>query len=428
MSPQESTSLPHSSVLLSIETDCSLCNLLDLNNTNRHYICGKTTLKCMASRLAAIYGHLRSTIARNTNNKRKMSSSSGVSLAILDDYAGIAPQHFKHISGLKVDSFPETIDPTKNDGLQKQIDRLKQYQIISTMRERTPIPADLQKQLSNLKLLMTTGMRNASIDMDAAKQHNITVTGTQGGQPKDPSSFPGDDLPPPPEGNSVNQHAWALLLSLCSRIPEDDHAVKTDGKAWQSGLMIPLGGKVLGCVGLGKLGGLMAKTGAQAFGMKVIAWSPNLTQEKADKEAEGAGLPKGSFKVVSKDELFKQADVVSLHLVLSDRSRGVVGEKELGMMKKSSIIINTSRGGLIDQDALLKVLKEGRIRGAALDVYWEEPLPADSPWRSKDFESQLVLSPHLGYVNYGTMNKWYQEQAEIVELWLKGEDVPNKIS
>lgn len=357
-----------------------------------------------------------------------MASSSDVSLAILDDYPGVAPEHFKHISGLKVNSYPETLDPTKQDGLNALVSRLKPYQIVSTMRERTPINAEVQKQLPNLKLLMTTSMRNASIDMKSATERGIIVTGTQGGRPNGTNAFSSDDLPPPPEGNSVNQHAWALLLGLCSRLPRDDHAVKSDSHAWQSGLMIPLGGKILGCVGLGRLGALMAKTGAQAFGMKVIAWSENLTQEKADAEAENSGLSKGTFKVVSKEDLFRQADVVSLHLVLSDRSRGIVGEKELGMMKKSALIVNTSRGGLIDESALMKALKEGTIRGAALDVFWEEPLSPNSPWRSKDFKSELVLSPHMGYVNAGTMNKWYQEQAEIVEHWLGGQEVPNKIN
>ena len=357
-----------------------------------------------------------------------MASSSTVSLAILDDYAGIAAKHFEHISGLKIDSYPETLNAAKQDGLDALAKRLQPYQIISTMRERTAIPAELQKQLPNLKLLMTTGMRNASIDLQSASERGIVVTGGKGDRPKDMSGFGGDDLPPPPSGNFVNQHAWALLLGLCARLPYDDHAIKTEAHAWQSGLGIPLGGKVLGCVGLGKLGMLMAKTGAQAFGMDVIAWSENLTQEKADAAAQEAGLGKGAFKAVSKDELFQQADVISLHLVLSARSKGVVGGKELSAMKKSAILVNTSRGGLIDEAAFVKVLKEGGIRGAALDVYSEEPLPADSPFRSKDFKSEVVLSPHMGYVNAGTMNRWYQEQAQIVEKWVKGEELINKMN
>lgn len=376
----------------------------------------------MAIRLKNIYNQL------NTNSKRTMVSSSPISVAILDDYQGIAAKHFQHISGIKVDSFPDTLQSTKKADLEAQIKRLQPYQVISTMRERTAFPAELQKQLPNLKLLMTTAARNASIDLDAATEQGIIVTGTAGGKPKHMENFSSDDLPPPERANSVNQHSWALLLGLCGNIARDDNALKTDPQAWQSGLTIPLGGKTLGLVGLGKLGSLMVKTGVLAFGMKAIAWSANLTQEKADAAAEKAGLAKSAIRAVSKEELFQEADVVSLHLVLSDRSKGVVGEKELGMMKKSALLVNTSRGGLIDEKAFLKVLKDGSIRGAALDVYWEEPIPSDSPWRSKDFKSELVLSPHLGYANAGTTNRWYEEQADILERWVKGEELLHKMN
>lgn len=376
----------------------------------------------MAARLNNITNHLGRTITSRQGLRRTMASSSEASLAILDDYAGIAASHFEHIKGLKVDSFPETLNAATPEGLEALAKRLQPYQVISAMRERTAILADLQKQLPNLKLIMTTGQRNASIDLKSAHELGITVTTALGARPKDTSGFIGDDLPPPPSGNFTNQHAWALLLGLCARLPQDDHAVKTDPKAWQSGFGIPLGGKTLGCAGLGKLGALMAKTAVQSFGMNVIAWSENLTQEKADKAAEDAGFAKGTFKAVSKEELFKQADVVSVHLVLSPRSRHVVGEKELAMMKKSALLVNTSRGGLIDDTAFIKVLKEGGIRGAALDVFSIEPLPEDSPYRSTDFKSQVVLSPHMGYVNGGVMNRWYQEQAQTVEKWMKGEE------
>ena len=375
----------------------------------------------MAVRLKSIYNQI------SKQSKRTMASPSETFVAILDDYQGIAPAHFKRLSEIKVDSFPDTLQMTKSEDLEEQVRRLEPYQVISTMRERTAFPEELQKRLPNLKLLMTTGARNASIDLNAATENGVVVTGTAGGKPKHMENWSSDDLPPPPQGNSVNQHSWALLLGLCGNIAKDDHAVKMES-GWQSTLAIPLGGKTLGLVGLGKLGSLMAQTGIQAFGMKAIAWSANLTQEKADAAAESAGLSKGTIKAVSKEELFKEADVVSLHLVLSDRSRGIVGEKELGMMKKSALLVNTSRGGLIDEKAFLKALKEGSIRGAALDVYWEEPLPRDSPWRSKDFESELVLSPHMGYANAGTMNKWYEEQAEILEKWLQGDELPHKMN
>lgn len=382
----------------------------------------------MAVRLKTIYNQISKPVIQATELKRTMASSSNVSVAILDDYQDIAPKHFSRLPGIKTDSFPETLQATKKDDLEALVKRLQPYQVISTMRERTAFPAELQKQLPNLKLLMTTGPKNASIDLKAATEHGITVTGTVGGKPKHMENYSTDDLPPPPQGNSVNQHAWALLLGLCGNIAKDDAALKNDSQAWQSTLTIPLGGKTLGLLGLGKLGTLMAQTGVQAFGMKAIAWSENMTQEQADAAAERVGLAKGTFKVVSKDELFKQADVVSVHLVLSDRSRGIVGQKELDMMKKTAVVVNTSRGGLIDEKAFLKALQAGSIRGAALDVYWEEPIPADSPWRSKDFKSEVVLSPHLGYANAGTMNRWYEEQAENLERWLKGEELLHKLN
>lgn len=339
-----------------------------------------------------------------------MSSNSQNSLAILDDYPGVAPKHFQHIQGLKVDSFPETLNPSTSNGLEALIQRLKPYEIISCMRERTPFPAELLQSLPNLKILLTTGLRNAALDLKAASSQGIIVAGTKGERPKHTSQEEEDeeeDLPPPAGHSAVNQHAWALLLSLCGRIPQDDRALKTNKKSWQNGLNISLAGKTLGVVGLGKLGTAMAKVGVLAWGMKVLAWSENLTQERADDAAEGAGLQKGIFQVVGKEELFKKADVVSLHVVLSERSRGIVGARELGWMKKRAVLVNTSRGPLVDERALVEVCKRGGIAGVALDVFDMEPLPQDSPWRESDgWESLVVLSPHMGYVNAGTMNRY----------------------
>jgi phosphoglycerate dehydrogenase-like enzyme len=217
----------------------------------------------------------------------------------------------------------------------------------------------------------------------------------------DHSAAQSSSAPPPPGYDSTTQHTWALILSLCSRIPQDNAALRSDPKVWQSGFSLALGGKTLGLVGLGKLGANAARIGAQAFGMKVIAWSENLTQDKADSAAEGAGLERGTFKAVSKEELFQTADVISLHYVLSPRSRGIVGAGELGMMRSTSVLINSSRGPLIDESALLATLEKGGIRGAALDVWWQEPLSEDSPWRRYSGKSELVMSPHMGYVNEG---------------------------
>lgn len=364
----------------------------------------------MASRLSAIRNQILPTINHRPISVRKMSSSSSSpSIAILDDYGGIASKHFQSISGLQVDSFPETLNPASEDGLQALAARLKPYTIISTMRERTPFPASLQSQLPNLKLLLTTGVRNASLDIPHATSQNIVIAGTTGAKPGHPdhSAKESTQAPPPPGYDSTTQHTWALILSICSRIPQDNAALRSNPQIWQSGFSLALGGKTLGLVGLGKLGANAARIGAQAFGMNVIAWSENLTQEKADAAAEGAGLPAGTFRAVSKKELFETADVVSLHYVLSPRSRGIVGTEELAMMKETSVLINSSRGPLIDEKALLDALERGIIRGAALDVWWQEPLPADSPWRNYKGKSDLVMSPHMGYVNEG---EWLSDQ------------------
>ena len=183
-------------------------------------------------------------------------------------------------------------------------------------------------------------------------------------------------------------------------------------------------------VGLGRLGARVAKIGT-AFGMHVVAWSASLTQESADAQAQAAGLSAGTFRAVSKEELFRTADVVSLHLVLGERSRGVVGEAELRAMKRSAVLVNTARAGLVDEEALLGAMREGAIAGVGLDVWWEEPVGERSVWRTErwgeDGKSVLVGTPHMGYVEEGIMKRWYAEQAENVERWIRGEEVRNRI-
>lgn len=355
-----------------------------------------------------------------------------IRLAILDDWANISARHFSNLNGVQVDQFPDTLDPANSSALEQLKTRLEPYTVICTMRERTPFPKELLIALPNLRLLLTTGLRNAAIDLPTCKDRGILVAGTTGARPN-PSSSSADattPAPPPPGYDSTTQHTWSLLLSLTSRIATDSPHLSSTPTAWQSGLTIPLGGRTLGLVGLGKLGGSVARI-ALAFGMKVIAWSESLTQEKADAAAERQGLGKGCFRAVGKEELFKMADVVSVHYVLSERSRGIVGAKELDLMKKTAVLVNTSRGPLIDEAALLAVLQQGKIRGAALDVFWEEPLSRDSPWRTTawgtDGRSEVVLSPHMGYVNEATMSTWYEEQAGVVERWVRGEEVPNRI-
>lgn len=345
-------------------------------------------------------------------------------LAILDDYQGLAPARFEHLKarGVDIASFPETLNP--RDPAQKAalIERLQPFDIVVTMRERTPLPADVIAALPNLKLLLTTGRKNASLDLDACRQRGITVAGTTG-QGR-------GGLLPEADPDSTTQHTWALILGLARHIARDDAAVKAGG--WQGSLATGLPGKTLGLLGLGRLGTATARIAVLAFSMKVIAWSMNLTQDRADEAARQAGLPAGTFEVVSsKLELFRRADILSVHYVLSPRSRGLVGRAELDAMKPTALLVNTSRGPIIDEAALLEALHAGRIRGAALDVFDAEPLPADSPWRTtawgRDGRSEVLLTPHTGYCEEENMERWYDEQAENLERWLDGQELRTRL-
>ncbi|GES63637.1 D-isomer specific 2-hydroxyacid dehydrogenase family protein [Aspergillus terreus] len=337
-------------------------------------------------------------------------------LAVLDDYQNIAPDHFSHLSSrIDISYFPETLDPrlpAQHDAL---IARLQPFDIILAMRERTPLSATTLAALPNLKLLLTTGTRNLALDTAYCAAHNIPVAGT---------------CTRPPGVNSTVQHTWALILALARHIARDDAAVKRGG--WQGSLGMSLAGKTLGLVGLGKLGGQVGRIAVQAFDMRVTAWSANLTQAAADAQAEALGLPAGSFVVAaSKEALFRDADVVSVHYVLSERSRGVVGAPELAAMKPGALLVNTSRGPLVDEAALLDTLRRGGIRGAALDVFDPEPLPADSPWRTTDWgregRSEVLLTPHMGYGDE-QIHGWYDEVAVNLERWLKGEELQTRLN
>lgn len=355
-------------------------------------------------------------------------SQQGHSLAILDDYHEIAKPYFSHIPTLSITSYPTTLHPTQSqadhDAL---ITRLKPYTIISTMRERTPLPASILNQLPNLRLLLTTGNRNLAIDTSATVANNITYAGTVPPTSTDPFVRAAKS-----RSSTTNEHTFALLLALAKNIPADDHNVKTYAHGgWATALITNLAGKTIGLLGLGRLGAQAAIAASLGFGMKVIAWSPNLTQERADEVAKSVGQPEGAFRVVGKNELFETADVISVHLVLSERSRGTVGKEDLARMKKDALFVNTSRGPLVDEQALLQVLKDGKIGGAAVDVFDVEPLPEDSEWRSTDWgtggRSRVVLTPHMGYAEKETMHDWYKQQAENVERWLKGEEVVGRI-
>jgi len=360
-----------------------------------------------------------------------------IKVAVLDDYQGIAAPHFEQLKpSFDITVFRDTLLPynhpsTPENVKQELVDRLQPFTVISIMRERTPFPAALLEKLPNLKLLLSTGGRNLSIDLEAAKKHGVHVTGAPGkGRTDSPSSKKTKRGP-----DSTTQHAIALILGIARNIASDDKIVKEGG--WETELATGLSGKTFGTVGLGRLGVNVAKILYSAFGMRVIAWSSSLTQETADYKAKEAGLPvetdgEKTFKVVGKEELFEEADVVSVHYVLSDRSRGLISAPELSLMKKSALFINTSRGPIVDEESLLKVLKEGKIRGAALDVFNLEPLPKDSQWRSAKWgtegTSNVLLSPHMGYVEEETMNNWYDEQVEIIERWHKGEQLLNVLA
>ncbi|TAQ86110.1 hypothetical protein B7494_g5567 [Chlorociboria aeruginascens] len=353
-----------------------------------------------------------------------------IKVAILDDYLNTADSHFSSLKPhFEVVSFPDTLpaynNPSTSSSVRRELeDRLRPFPVISCMRERTPFPATLLKNLPNLKLLLSTGGRNRGIDMEAAKSLGITVTGTTGDGRSDSltpkKKTPGED--------STTEHTVALILGIARNIALDDKVVKEGG--WQSDLATGLSGKVFATLGLGRLGVNVAKIMYQSFGMKVIAWSSNLTQAIADEQAKNAGLPiededgEKTFTVVSKEELFKHGDILSVHYALSQRSTGIVAKEDFALMKKGAFFINTSRGPIVVEEDLLDTLREGRIRGAALDVFDVEPLPADSPWRTTKWRengsSHVLLSPHMGYGERQTINNWYAEQVEILEKWHHG--------
>ncbi|KAK7720237.1 hypothetical protein SLS57_005645 [Botryosphaeria dothidea] len=346
-------------------------------------------------------------------------SASKIRLAILDDYQGIAAPKFAHQShAVDAETFRDHLNPSIPHERDALIKRLQPFTIISTMRERTPFPAGIVEALPNLKLLLTTGPANASIDKAACAKRGIVVAGAWGigrtGVP--PVANPMD---------STMEHTWALILGITRNIARDDAVIKSGG-GWETSFATALKGKTLGILGLGRLGADTARVGALAFGMKVAAWSSSLTQQAADEKAKGFGLPERTIRVAaSKEELLREADVLSIHYVLSDRSRGIVGAKELALMKPTAVLVNTSRGPLVDEDALLSCLKEGKIKGAALDVFATEPLALDSEWRTtawgkQNGRSEVILSPHMGYVEEEAMHRWYEDTAANVEKWLDG--------
>ncbi|KIE00092.1 glycerate dehydrogenase, partial [Metarhizium majus ARSEF 297] len=357
---------------------------------------------------------------------RQRTATKRPSLAIIDDYLNTSGPHFAHIpsSSLQVTTFNDTILPANETETARLLGRLKPFELISTVRERTAFPGALLRRLPNLKLLLATGTQFEEFDLAGTRAGNCLATGHNIKKGR---------------AHPTTQHTWALIMALARNVAADDCALK-GGHQWQSGLAMGLTGLTLGVVGLGRLGAAVARIGHLAWGMRVVCWSENLTQEKADRMATEMGLsPDGgidggkTFLAVSKEDLFRGADVVSMHYVLSARSRAIVGAKELEQMKGSAMLVNTSRGPLIDSAALLDTLERGGLRGAALDVYDVEPLPLDSPWRRANYwgtggRSRLVITPHMGYADEGLMNAWYAETAENVERWLEGKQVLHRIA
>ncbi len=307
-------------------------------------------------------------------------------VAILDDYQNVA------LDCADWGSLPPDVevrvfhDPLGDEAA--VAGALAGFEVIVAMRERTPFPASQLEKLADLKLLVTTGMRNGAIDMDAARRRSITVCGT--GILRYPAA----------------EHACALILALVKQIPRENRTMHEGG--WQSGLVDGLRGRTLGILGLGHLGSQVAAVG-NAFGMRVIAWSQNLTPERA---AEcGAEL-------VDKETLLRQADVLSIHLLLSQRTRGLIGAPELALMKPTAYLVNTSRGPIVDETALIEALKAGTIAGAGIDVYDIEPLPRDHPLRGLD---NAILTGHTAYVMRDNYALAYGEAVEDIAAWLAGE-------
>lgn len=306
--------------------------------------------------------------------------------AILDDYQNVAlaMADWSKVSGdVDIKVFDRHLGSADN-----VVAALQGFAIVCAMRERSPFPRAVIERLPDLKLLITTGMRNASIDLGAAKERGVLVCGTE--------SF----------GNGTATIATGLMIDLARRISHENARLKA-GAPWQTTIGLDLEGMTLALLGLGRLGSRMAEIG-RALRMNVIAWSQNLTAEKC--RAAGA-------EHVGRDELFRRANFLSIHLQLSERSRGLIGARELGLMQPTAFLINTSRGPIVEEAALLAALREKRIAGAGLDVFDIEPLPIDHPFRTLD---NVLLTPHLGYVTAQNYRTFFAGMVEDIRAFLDG--------
>jgi phosphoglycerate dehydrogenase-like enzyme len=306
-------------------------------------------------------------------------------IAVLDDYQSAAATYCDWSAvpePVQVVEFHDHV--ADEDAL---VARLEPFDVVVAMRERTAFRRSVLERLPNLRLLVTAGMRNKSIDVEAATERGITVCGT-GMQP-----------------TAAAEMTWALILAAVRSVPQAEASMRAGG--WQQTVGGDLGGATLGVVGLGKLGAQVARVGL-AFGMDVVAWSQNLTDERAAEVG---------VRRVAREELFATADVVTIHLLLSKRTRGLIGADDLALMKHTAILVNTSRGPIVEEAALIDALRTGSIGGAGLDVFDEEPLPRDHPLREL---RRAVLTPHLGYVTRGTYEIVYREAVEDVAAYLAG--------
>ena len=307
-------------------------------------------------------------------------------IGVLDDYQDVALS-LADWSSLDADVAVFTAPFADADEVVKQ---LADFDVLVAMRERTRFPSEVLSHLRSLKLLVTTGAANSAVDVAAARELGVVVSGTGY------FSYPTAEL------------TWALILAAARKLPQQVQSMRTGG--WQLGLGTSVQGLTLGVLGLGNVGEQVA-TIAHAFGMRVIAWSENLTPARAAEHEVTA---------VSREQLFAEADVLSIHIVLSERSRGMVGASELAMMKPTSILVNTSRGPIVDEGALLDALRRHVISCAAIDVYDSEPLPADHPLRSLD---NALLTPHIGYVSQQLYSVFYRDAVEDIAAFIAGSPV-----
>ena len=304
-------------------------------------------------------------------------------IAVLDDYQNVALESADW-SVLR-DRAEIIVFQNHLTDLAAVIERLLPFDLVCLMRERTPLPRSVIERLPNLKLIASTGAGNASIDLTAAGDHGIAVVHT--GYRSDPTI----------------ELTWALILASARHLMTESNSVRSGG--WQQTVGTDLRGKTLGVLGLGRIGSRVARLGS-AFGMNLIAWSQNLTPEAA--KAAGASL-------VSKDQLFERADILTIHLVLSSRTRGLVGAAELEKMKPTARLINTSRGPIVEEQALIRALEDERIAGAAIDVFDSEPLPPDHPFRTLD---NVLATPHIGYVTRDLYKTFYEDTVSSIRNWL----------